>query len=79
MAVVEAAVTVIGLLLGSLVAAAALAGFYLELAGVRILAVPWTLLGLLAGASLAVTTAAAALTATAATRPAPTSLLAARE
>ncbi len=80
MAAVEAAaVTVIGLLLGALVAAAALAGFHPGPGGVRILAVPWTLFGLLVAVSLAVTTIAGAVTAAAATRPSPTSLLAARE
>lgn len=80
MAAVEAAVvTVIGLSLGALVAAAALAGFHPGPGGVRILAVPWTLFGLLVVASLAITTAAGALTAMAATRPSPTTLLAARE
>lgn len=80
MAAVEAAaVTVIGLLLGALVAAAALAGFHPGPGGVRILAVPWTLFGLLVAVSLAVTTIAGAVTAAAATRLSPTSLLAARD
>ena len=73
MAVIEsAAATLIGLLLGAGVAAAALAGFYPALAGVRILAVPWSLLGLLTVASLAITAGAGALTALAATRTSPT-------
>ena len=73
MAVIEsAAATLIGLLLGAGVAAAALAGFYPALAGVRILAVPWSLLGLLTVASLAITADAGALTALAATRTSPT-------
>ncbi|GAA2428827.1 hypothetical protein GCM10010191_47490 [Actinomadura vinacea] len=72
MTVIEsAAVTLIGLFLGALVAAAALAGFHPGPGGARILAVPWTLLGLLTAASLAVTAAAGALTALAATRPSP--------
>ncbi|GIH97736.1 FtsX-like permease family protein [Planobispora siamensis] len=79
MAVIEsAAVTLIGLLLGTLVAAAALASFYPGPAGVHILSVPWTLLGLLIMASLAVTAVASALTALTATRPSPTALIAAR-
>lgn len=78
-AIESAAVTLIGLLLGALVAAAALAGFYPETAGVRILAVLWTLLVLLTAASLTVTTAAGTLTALAATRPPLTALIAARE
>ncbi|GGL59265.1 FtsX-like permease family protein [Planomonospora parontospora] len=80
MAVIEsAAVTLIGLLLGALVAAAALAGFYPGPAGVHVLSVPWPLLGLLIMASLAVTVTASALTALTATRPSPTALVAARE
>ncbi|TDC78131.1 ABC transporter permease [Actinomadura sp. 7K507] len=78
-AIESAAVTLIGLFLGTLVAAAALAGFYPGPGGVRILAVPWSLLGLLTVASLAVTAGAGALTALAATKPSPTTLVAARE
>lgn len=80
MAVIEsAAVTLIGLFLGTLVAAAALAGFHPGPGGVRILAVPWALLGLLIVASLAVTTVAGALTALSATMTSPTAVAAARE
>ncbi|WP_149260298.1 FtsX-like permease family protein [Actinomadura sp. K4S16] len=78
-AIESAAVTFIGLSLGALVAAGALAGFFPETQGVRILSVPWTLLALLTTASLLVTPATAALTALAATRPSPTALVAARE
>ncbi|MBG0816426.1 FtsX-like permease family protein [Planomonospora sp. ID82291] len=80
MAVIEsAAVTLIGLFLGTLVAAAALAGFHPGPGGVRVLSVPWSLLGLLIVASLAVTAVAAALTALAATRSSPTALVTAHE
>lgn len=80
MAVIEsAAVTFIGLSLGVVVAAGALAGFFPEMHGVRILAVPWSLLGLLTVVFLAVSAVAAALTTLAATRPSPTALVAARD
>ncbi|WP_141579189.1 FtsX-like permease family protein [Actinomadura sp. WMMA1423] len=78
-AIESAAVTFIGLALGALVAAGALAGFFPEMQGVRILAVPWNLFGLLTVAALTITPVAAALTALAATRPSPTALVAARE
>ncbi|MFD0539530.1 ABC transporter permease [Actinomadura luteofluorescens] len=80
MAVIEsAAVTFIGLTLGSLVAAGALAGFFPKMQGVRVLAVPWNLLGLLTVVFLALSAVAAALTTMAATRPSPTALVAARD
>lgn len=80
MAVIEsAAVTFIGLSLGAVVAAGALAGFFPKMHGVRVLAVPWTLLGLLTAVFLTVSAIAAALTTLAATRPSPTALVAARD
>ncbi|WUI04565.1 hypothetical protein OHR68_41645 [Spirillospora sp. NBC_00431] len=75
----SAAVTLIGLFLGSLVAAAALAGFYRGPEGVNILSVPWSLLALLITASFTVTTTATALTALATTNPSPTTLATAHE
>ncbi|WP_279575879.1 FtsX-like permease family protein [Actinomadura barringtoniae] len=73
------AVTLIGLLLGSLVAAGALAGFRPGPGGVQVLAVPWGLLALLSAGSFAVTAVASVLTAWSATKASPVSLVAARE
>ncbi len=73
------AVVVIGVLLGSLVAGAALAGIAAGPYGLAALAIPWRLLGLILGASLVVVGAAAAFTAHRATDPQPISLLAGRE
>ena len=70
---------IVGVLLGSLVAAAALAGIAAGPYGLAALAIPWRLLGLIFGAALIVVGAAAAFTAQQATRPQPVSLLAARE
>ncbi|MFA1549234.1 FtsX-like permease family protein [Actinomadura chokoriensis] len=70
-AIESAAVTFIGLAPGALVAAGALAGFFPEMQGVRILAVPWNLFGLWTVAALTITPVAAALTALAATRSSP--------
>jgi putative ABC transport system permease protein len=72
------AVTTIGLLLGGLVAAAALAGFATG-DGPNVLAVPWTPLALLVTGSYAVTGLASVWTTLAATRTAPVLLIAARE
>ncbi|MFI0447143.1 FtsX-like permease family protein [Actinomadura sp. 6N118] len=80
MALIEsAAVTFIGLFLGAVVAAGALAGFRPGPGGVQVLAVPWGLLGLLAVASFVVTGAASVLSSWSATRPSPVALVAARE
>ncbi len=70
------AVVVIGVLLGSLVAGAALAGIAAGPYGLAALAIPWRLLGLILGVSSVVVGAAAALTAHRATNPQPVSLLA---
>ncbi|WP_225993041.1 FtsX-like permease family protein [Actinomadura rudentiformis] len=75
----SAAVAFIGLALGGLVAAAALAGFRDGPGGVRILAVPWGLIGWLVVSTFVITTVANLLTTLAATRPVPVSLVAARE
>jgi putative ABC transport system permease protein len=79
-ALVESAtVVIVGVLLGSLVAATALAGIAAGPYGLAALAIPWRLLGLIFGVALIVVGAAAAFTAHRATRPQPVSLLAARE
>ena len=79
-ALVESAtVVIVGVLLGSLVAAAALAGIAAGPYGLASLAIPWRLLGLIFGAALIVVGAATAFAAHRATRPQPVSLLAARE
>ncbi|MFG2002046.1 FtsX-like permease family protein [Spirillospora sp. NPDC048911] len=75
----SAAVTSIGLFLGALVAAGALAGFRPGPGGVQVLAVPWGLLGLLTAGAFLVTGIASVLTSWAATRPSPVALVAARE
>ncbi|MDL4773387.1 ABC transporter permease [Actinomadura xylanilytica] len=72
------AVTTIGLLLGGLVAAAALAGFATG-PGPNILVVPWGLLALLVTGSYLVTGLASMWTTASATRTAPVLLIAARE
>ncbi|MEU4287126.1 FtsX-like permease family protein [Kribbella sp. NPDC026596] len=73
-ALVESAtVVVVGVLLGSVVAGAALAGIAAGPYGLAALAIPWRLLGLIFGTALAVVGAAAALTAHQATRPHPLS------
>jgi putative ABC transport system permease protein len=75
-------VVVIGVFLGCVVAAAALAGIATGTAdtyGVVVVAIPWRLLGLILGGSLLVVGATAAGTAWTATRPRPISLLAGRE
>ena len=67
-AVVESGtVVVVGVLLGSLVAAAALAGTAAGPYGLAALAIPWRLLGLIFGAALVVVGGAAAITAARAT------------
>ncbi|MEU4190589.1 ABC transporter permease [Kribbella sp. NPDC026611] len=67
-ALVESAtVVVVGVLLGAVVAAAALAGVAAGPYGIAALAVPWRLLGLIFAAALVVVGAAAALTARRAT------------
>jgi putative ABC transport system permease protein len=73
------AVVVIGVLLGSLVAGAALAGIAAGPYGLAALAIPWRLLGLILAAALVVVGAAAAFTAHRATNPQPVSLLAGRD
>jgi putative ABC transport system permease protein len=73
------AVVVIGVLLGSLVAGAALAGIAAGPYGLAALAIPWRLLGLLLAVALVVVGAAAAFTAHRATNPQPISLLAGRD
>lgn len=79
-ALVESAtVVMVGVLLGSLVAAAALAGIAAGPYGLAALAIPWRLLGLIFGSALVVVGAAAAFTAHQATKPHPVKLLAARE
>jgi putative ABC transport system permease protein len=79
-ALVESATVVItGVLLGSLVAGAALAGVAAGPYGLAALAIPWRLLGLIFVGSLIVVGAAAAFTAYRATNPQPVSLLAGRE
>lgn len=76
-ALVESATAVVvGVLLGSLVAVAALAGIAAGPFGLAALAIPWRLLGLIFGTALVVVGAAAACTAHQATRTHP---LAARE
>ncbi|WP_427888145.1 ABC transporter permease [Kribbella sp. GL6] len=74
-AVVESAtVVVVGVLLGSVVAAAALAGIAAGPYGLAVLAIPWRLLGLIFGVALVVVGGTAALTASRATsRPLGTS------
>jgi putative ABC transport system permease protein len=63
-AVVESAtVVVVGVLLGALVAAAALAGIAAGPYGLAALAIPWRLLGLIFASALVVVGSAAALTA----------------
>ncbi|MFG1816074.1 FtsX-like permease family protein [Kribbella sp. NPDC049174] len=79
-ALVESTVVVIiGVLLGALVAAAALAGIAAGPYGLAALAIPWRLLGLIFAAAMVVVGAAAAFTAHRATSPQPISLLAGRE
>jgi putative ABC transport system permease protein len=79
-ALVESTTVVItGVLLGSLVAGAALAGIAAGPYGLAALAIPWRLLGLIFAGSLIVVGAAAAFTAHRATNPQPISLLAGRE
>ncbi|MFI7066445.1 FtsX-like permease family protein [Kribbella sp. NPDC050124] len=75
----SAAVVIIGVLLGSLVAGAALAGIAAGPYGLAALAIPWRLLGLIFAAAMVVVGAAAAVTAHRATNPQPISLLAGRE
>ncbi|TCO49145.1 putative ABC transport system permease protein [Kribbella antiqua] len=70
------AVVIVGVLLGSLVAGAALAGIGAGPYGLAALAIPWRLLGAIFAASLVVVGAAAVLTARRATRARPISLLA---
>lgn len=75
-------VVVIGVALGCVVAAAALAGIAAGTAdtlGVTVVAIPWRLLLTIATGSLLVVGAAAAVTAWSATKPAPVSLLGGRE
>ncbi|WP_232828755.1 FtsX-like permease family protein [Kribbella monticola] len=75
-------VVVIGVLLGCLVAAAALAGVATGTAntyGVVVLAIPWRLLGLILGSALLVVGGTAAATAWTVTRHQPVSLLGGRE
>ncbi|MEU4391852.1 FtsX-like permease family protein [Kribbella sp. NPDC023855] len=75
-------VVLIGVLLGCVVAAAALAGVATGTAntyGVVVLAIPWRLLALILGGSLVVVGSTAAATAWAATRPQPITLLGGRE
>ena len=75
-------VVVIGVLLGCMVAAAALAGIAAGTAstyGVIVLAIPWRLLGLILGGSLLVVGSTATATAWTATRHQPISLLGGRE
>jgi len=75
-------VVVIGVLLGCVAAAAALAGVAAGTAntyGVIVLAIPWRLLGLILGGSLLVVGATATVTAWTATRHQPISLLGGRE
>ncbi|MEU4606535.1 ABC transporter permease [Kribbella sp. NPDC023972] len=79
-ALIESATVVsVGVLLGSLVAGAALAGIAAGPYGLAALAIPWRLLGLIFGAALIVVCSAAGLSAHRATRQRPISLLAARE
>ncbi|MGW1340466.1 FtsX-like permease family protein [Kribbella sp. NPDC002412] len=73
------AVVVVGVLLGSLVAGAALAGIAAGPYGLAALAIPWRLLGLILAAAIVVVGSAAAVTAHRATSPQPISLLAGRE
>lgn len=73
------AVVIVGVLLGSLVAGAALAGIAAGPYGLAALAIPWRLLGLIFAAAMVVVGAAAAVTAHRATDPQPISLLAGRE
>jgi putative ABC transport system permease protein len=75
----SATVVSVGVLLGSLVAGAALAGIAAGPYGFAALAIPWRLLGLILGAALIVVGSAAGLSAHRATRQRPISLLAARE
>lgn len=75
-------VVIIGVLLGCVVAASALAGVAAGTAstyGVVVLAIPWRLLALILGGSLLVVGATAAATAWSATRARPISLLGGRE
>lgn len=72
-------VVIIGVLLGSLVAGAALAGIAAGPYGLAALAIPWRLLSLIFAAAMVVVGAAAAFTAHRATSPQPISLLAGRE
>ncbi|TWD79891.1 putative ABC transport system permease protein [Kribbella amoyensis] len=75
-------VVVIGVLLGSVVAGAALAGIGAGTAsmfGVVVLAIPWKLLGAILAASLVVVCSTAALTAWSATRQPPIALLGGRD
>ncbi|MFB4298149.1 FtsX-like permease family protein [Actinomadura sp. NTSP31] len=76
------AVTAIGLVLGCVVAAGALAGMLaasLRGAGRPLVDVPWPLLGITTVAAFAITGAASVWTTLSATRPRPVALLAARE
>ncbi|MCO5999874.1 FtsX-like permease family protein [Actinoallomurus rhizosphaericola] len=83
MALIEAAaVTAIGVFLGLLVAAGALAGLgtaSAQAAGRPFVAVPWELLGLLVPGAFIVTGAASAWSTLSATRTSPVALAAARE
>ncbi|MFC9693536.1 FtsX-like permease family protein [Kribbella sp. NPDC056951] len=72
-------VVLTGVLLGAVVAAAALAGIAAGPYGLAAVAMPWRLLGLILGAALLVVGAAAAGTAHQATKQRPIALLAARE
>jgi putative ABC transport system permease protein len=75
-------VVVVGVLLGTVVAGAALAGIAAGTAhtyGVVVVAVPWRLLGLLLAGSLAVVGGTAAITAWTTTRFRPVTVLSGRE
>ncbi|MFI5711291.1 FtsX-like permease family protein [Kribbella sp. NPDC051620] len=75
-------VVLVGILLGCLVAAAALAGIATGTAntyGTAVVAIPWHLLALILSSSLAVVGATAAVTTWLATKPPPLSLLGGRE
>ncbi|GAB2634355.1 FtsX-like permease family protein [Kribbella swartbergensis] len=72
-------VVVIGVLLGSVVAGAALAGIAAGPYGIAALAIPWRLLGLIFAGAMVVVGVAAAGTAHRATRRQPITLLAGRE
>jgi putative ABC transport system permease protein len=75
-------VVVVGVFLGCMVAAAALAGIANGTAstyGIVVVAIPWRLLGLILGGSLLVVGATAATTAWTATKPQPITVLGGRE